>query len=249
VLFPELSIPRRWLPSLAGRLRAANISLIAGVEYARVKEAGTQKESVVNEAYMFLMDDRTGYREQCVVRQRKGFPAHHEREELRHKFGLELVSNDLEACKKSIIKHFGHNIGLLICSELTDIRFREEYRGKIDSLFVLSWNQDLESFAALVDSAALDIHCFVSLVNNRRFGDSRVRGPYKKQWRRDLVRVKGGLEDYFVTTELNLTELRQFQSFAEPPLGESATFKPFPEGFSIAPSRLEVPGSPGSTEV
>jgi hypothetical protein len=249
VLFPELSIPRRWLPSLAGRLKSANISLIAGVEYASIKDSVTQKESVVNEAYMFLMDDRTGYREQCVVRQRKGFPAHHEREELRHKFGLELVSNDLDACKKRIIKHFGHNIGLLICSELTDIRFRKEFRGKIDSLFVLSWNQDLESFAALVDSAALDIHCFVSLVNNRRFGDSRVRGPYKKQWRRDLVRVKGGLEDYFVTTELNITELRQFQSFAEPPLGEFAAFKPFPEGFSIAPSRLEVPGSPGSTEV
>jgi hypothetical protein len=243
VLFPELSIPRRWLPSLARRLRSANISLIAGVEYTRNEGRVFQKNLVVNEAYMYLMDDRSGYREQCVVKQRKGFPAHHEREELRQKFGIELASYDSKACKKRIIKHFGHSFGLLICSELTDIRFREAFRGKIDSLFVLSWNQDLESFAALVDSAALDIHCFVSLVNNRRFGDSRVRAPYKKQWRRDLVRVKGGLEDYFVTTELNLTELRQFQSYVEPPLGESAAFKPFPEGFSIAPNRKQVPWS------
>ncbi len=245
VLFPELSIPRRWLPSLARRLRSANISLIAGVEYVRVESGSSAKSHVLNEAYMFLMDDRAGYREQCVVKQRKGYPAHHEREELRHKFGVELAPFDESICEKRVVKHFGHNFSLLICSELTDIRLREMIRGKVDSLFILSWNQDLESFAALVDSAALDVHCFVSLVNNRRFGDSRVRAPYKKQWRRDLVRVKGGLEDYFVTTALDLKELRQFQSHAEPPLGESAGFKPFPEGFAIATNRREVPGSSG----
>ncbi len=247
VLFPELSIPRRWLPSLSRKLRSSGISLIAGVEYDRVSIGNPAQTYVTNEAYMYLMDDRVGYREQCVIKQRKGYPAHHEREELRHKFGVELApyhANE-EICEKRVIKHFGHNFGLLICSELTDIRFREKFRGDVDSLFVLSWNPDLESFAALVDSAALDVHCFVSLVNNRRFGDSRVRAPYKKQWRRDLVRVKGGLEDYFVTTELDLSELRQFQSHVEPPLGEEATFKPFPEGFRIADDREEVPGSPG----
>jgi hypothetical protein len=218
--------------------------MIAGVEYERLSIGNPPKTYVSNEAYLYLMDDRVGYREQCVVKQRKGFPAHHEREELRHKFGLELAPLDAVKCEKRVINHFGHSFGLLICSELTDIRFREKFRGNVDSLFILSWNQDLESFAALVDSASLDVHCFVSLVNNRRFGDSRVRASYKKQWRRDLVRVKGGLEDYFVTTELDLTELRQFQSHAEPPLGESAAFKPFPEGFDISNERKEVPGSP-----
>jgi hypothetical protein len=244
VLFPELSIPRKWLPSVSRKLKSSGISMIAGVEYERISIGTPSKTYVTNEAYLYLMDDRVGYREQCVVKQRKGFPAHHEREELRHKFGLELAPLDPAKCEKRVINHFGHCFGLLICSELTDIRFREKFRGNIDSLFILSWNQDLESFAALVDSASLDVHCFVSLVNNRRFGDSRVRAPYKKQWRRDLVRVKGGLEDYFVTTELDLTELRQFQSHAEPPLGESAVFKPFPEGFLISDNRKEVPGSP-----
>jgi hypothetical protein len=245
VLFPELSIPRKWLPSVSRKLRSAGISMIAGVEYERLAIGRPPKTFVANEAYLYLMDDRVGYREQCVVKQRKGVPAHHEREELRHKFGLELAPLDAVKCEKRVINHFGHSFGLLICSELTDIRFREKFRGNVDSLFILSWNQDLESFAALVDSASLDVHCFVSLVNNRRFGDSRVRAPYKKQWRRDLVRVKGGLEDYFVTTELDLTELRQFQSHAEPPLGESAAFKPFPEGFDISNERKEVPGSTG----
>ncbi len=252
VLFPELSIPRRWLPSLAKKLLASRISLIAGVEYKRrleclpgaLAESIPTKEVVVNEAIMYLTDDRMGHFGQCVVKQQKGLPAHHEKDELRKKFGIELATFDSCACDKRVYRHFGHHFGLLICSELTDIRFREQMRGRIDSLFILSWNQDLESFASLVDSASLDVHCFISLVNNRRFGDSRVRAPYKKQWMRDLVRVKGGVEDFFVVTQLDLTTLRQFQSHHEPPIGIDEPFKPFPEGFEITPTRRQIPGDP-----
>lgn len=111
-------------------------------------------------------------------------------------------------------------------------------RGNIDNLFVLCWNRDLESFVSLVESSALDIHCFVTLVNNRMYGDSRVRAPYKEPYRRDLVRIKGGTDDYFVITEINIDELREAQSHVEP---SSLTFKPTPEGFVIPRHRYRVP--------
>lgn len=236
VVFPELSIPRRWLPGLAGVFMKAGTSLITGVEYRRV---GTQ---VVNEAYLLLADDRLGYRSWCVVRQQKGVPAHHERDELRGKFGLTLAAPASKDDPKPIYRHFGHDFGVLICSELTDIRFRQEMRGDVDTLFVLSWNQDLESFGALVEAAVLDVHCYMVLVNNRKYGDSRVRTPSKKNWMRDLVRIKGGLDDYFVVTDLDIMSLRNFQSYHEPPLGDNAAFKPTPEGFKIAERRKQTPG-------
>ncbi|ODA29730.1 hypothetical protein A6X21_07520 [Planctopirus hydrillae] len=240
VVFPELSIPRRWLPGLVGLFVKEGVSLIAGVEYRRVQpEPATQ---VVNEAYLVLADDRLGYRSWCVVRQQKGVPAHHERDELRAKFGLTLAAPTSKDDPKPIYRHFGHDFGVLICSELTDIRFRQEMRGKIDTLFVLSWNQDLESFGALVEAAVLDVHCYMVLVNNRKFGDSRVRTPSKKNWMRDLVRIKGGLDDYFVVTDLDIMSLRNFQSYQEPPLGDDAAFKPTPEGFKIAKRRKQTPG-------
>jgi hypothetical protein len=115
-------------------------------------------------------------------------------------------------------------------------------RGEVDTLFVLSWNQDLESFGAMVEAAVLDVHCYMVLVNNRKYGDSRVRTPSKKNWMRDLVRIKGGLDDYFVVTDLDVMSLRNFQSYHEPPLGDDAAFKPTPEGFTIAKRRKQTPG-------
>lgn len=239
VVFPELAIPRRWLPGLAGLFMKAGISLITGVEYR--KKLPEPSNEVINEAYLFLTDDRLGYRTWCAVRQQKGVPAHHERDELRSKFGLTMAS-DTSGSPKPVYRHFGHDFGVLICSELTDIRFRQEMRGNVDTLFVLSWNPDLDSFGSLVESAALDVHCFTVLVNNRRYGDSRVRAPFKVNWMRDQVRVKGGLDDYFVVTDLDIRSLRDFQSYHEPPLGEDAIFKPTPEGFDIVPRRKQTPG-------
>ena len=115
-------------------------------------------------------------------------------------------------------------------------------RSNVDTLFVLSWNQDIESFGSLVEAAALDVHCYLALINNRKYGDSRVRAPFKKNWKRDQVRVKGGLDDYFVVTELDIDSLRSYQSHHEPPLGEDAKFKPTPEGFRISDSRRRTPG-------
>lgn len=235
VLFPELSIPRRWTRMIAESLLRSRISVIAGEEYSHLGRG-----YVENNAKIYLTDNRLGYPSWCVLTQHKVNPAHHEREELRRKFGLEMRPRDASTSKKRpIYNHCGFRFGLLICSELTDMKLRVRFRGKIDALFVLSWNQDLESFSALVDATSLDVHCFVAIVNNRLFGDSRVRAPYRDAWLRDAVRVKGGLADYFVVASLDVQSLREFQSHVEPP---ESPFKPFPEGFSISGQRRRIPG-------
>ncbi len=238
VVFPELSIPRRWLPGLAQHFLRQEISLIAGAEY---RAAGNGSAEVINEAKLFLTDNRLGYTHGCVVTQQKGLPAHGERDNLRQMFGLSFADHKSPTCQKRIYSHFGFDFGLLVCSELTNIGLRSKFRGQVDALFVLAWNRDLDSFASLVESTALDVHCYVILSNNRKYGDSRVRTPCIQNWRRDLVRLKGGLEDYFVVTEIDIHALREFQSHHEPPTGDEATFKPFPEGFDLSPFRRTIP--------
>ena len=237
VVFPELAIPRRWARALAHHFVRRRISVIMGVEYTRTS---ARSRRVINEARLYLTDSRLGYPTWCVIKQRKGYPAHHERSELRSRFGVEFPRSVGDECTKRVYRHYGFTFALLICSELTDLTHRQRLRGRIDNLFVLSWNQDLESFASLVETSALDIHCFMTFVNNRAHGDSRVRAPYKDTWRRDVVRVKGGVDDYFVVTELDIDSLREFQSHVEPP---GSPFKPFPEGFVIDPGRKVVPES------
>jgi len=238
VVFPELAIPRAWARTIAHHFLKERISLIVGVEYKHL-EVG-KNAYVINESRLYLTDNRLGYPSHCVLTQRKGLPAHHERDELRARFGISLAPIEPATRIKRVYRHFGFCFGVLVCSELTDIAYREQFRGNVDNLFVLSWNQDLESFASLVEASALDVHAFITLVNNREFGDSRVRAPSKKPWRRDVVRVKGGMDDYFVVAEIDVGALREFQSHTESP---PEPFKPVPEGFSIAKHRYRVPGA------
>jgi predicted amidohydrolase len=158
-------------------------------------------------------------------------------------FGVSFPPPPAAASQKAIFDHGGFCFSVLVCSELSNVEHAAAFRGNVDAVFVLSWNQDLESFEALLDAAALDVHCFQVLVNNRLYGDSRIRAPFRERWRRDVVRIKGGLEDYVVVAELDIDKLRDFQSHAEPP--QQGLFKPTPEGFRISKRRRVVPRSDG----
>ena len=106
---------------------------------------------------------------------------------------------------------------------------------------VLSWNQDLETFSALVESASLDVHAYVALVNNRRFGDSRVRVPEKINHKRDVCRLRGGENEHVVVVNLDTKKLREFQSRANRWPDENDPFKPVPEGFKVRAYRIAIP--------
>lgn len=142
--------------------------------------------------------------------------------------------------KPPIVQHGDFRFALMICSELTNIRYRADLRGKVDAVFVAEWNPDTDTFNALVESAALDIHAYIIQCNNRQFGDSRIRAPYKDRWKRDLLRVRGGNHDYCITGEIDILGLRQFQSSHRSP---SKGFKPVPDGFNndMAHDRRELP--------
>jgi hypothetical protein len=74
--------------------------------------------------------------------------------------------------------------------------------------------------------------------NDRKYGDSRIRAPYKEVWQRDIIRLKGGVNDYFVVGEIDVEELRKFQSSHRSP---DKPFKPVPDGFDIAYERKTLP--------
>lgn len=232
VVLPELCIPRAWARTMVSRLVGHRISVITGLEY---REDSTNPHGLHNEVLIALRTIYPGYETSLFLIQPKRQAAWHEQQHLADDHSKFLVSPDDDAFDRPVYRHQGFCFGVLICSELTDIQNRSYFQGKVDALFVPEWNKDIESFTALVESAALDVHAYVVQANNRRFGDSRMRAPMKEHFKRDLVRVKGGLNDYFVIGEIDYTELRKFQSHDIPPSGENVEFKPFPVGF---PSRM-----------
>jgi len=236
LVLPELAIPAHWFIRIARKLQGRGISLIAGIEYLHASRA-----QVRNQVWAALSHDGLGFPSLMIYRQDKQRPALHEEQELQRLAGLEMKPEKIWKTPP-ILQHGDICFAFLICSELTNISHRSALRGKVDALFVPEWNQDTETFNALVESAALDIHAYIVQCNDRQYGDSRIRAPFKESWQRDVLRVKGGVTDYCVIGEIDVQALRQFQSSFR-----SATkpFKPVPDGFEIDFSRKVLPDGEG----
>ncbi|WP_456667712.1 RNA-directed DNA polymerase [Bradyrhizobium sp. USDA 3240] len=234
LLLPEHALPERWINTISGLLHDAGISLIAGLDY---HVHGTSQ--IHSAAVLVLTDDRLGYPAAVQIRQPKVLPAPKEEEELLKLFGR-TWPHDLPK-EKPVYVHGGFSFGVLVCSELQNVSYRSNFQGNVDCMVVLSWNQDLETFGALVEAASLDVHAHIALVNNRMFGDSRVRSPAKKHHDRDLCRIRGGKNEHIVVVELEIDGLRAFQSRAKRWPNDADLYKPVPEGFSLSPRRRVIP--------
>jgi hypothetical protein len=234
LLLPELSLPERWLGTVTGLLRDSGISLIAGLDYH------VAKSTIHSEAVLVLADDRLGFPAFVRIHQPKTEPAPMEDFLLQRDFGKSWTPLPAYSVKP-VYLHKGFAFGVLVCSELQNVQHRLNFQGAVDCLMVLSWNQDLETFSALVESASLDVHAYVALVNNRRFGDSRVRVPEKTNHKRDVCRLRGGENEHVVVVRIAPHELRAFQSRAKRWPNDDDPFKPVPEGFNICSFRDTTP--------
>lgn len=236
LVLPELALPAHWFIRIARKLQGRGISLITGIEYLHAS-----KGRVRHQVWAALSHDGLGFHSLMIYRQDKQRPALHEEQELQRLAGLELKPDKVWRTPP-ILQHGDLRFALLVCSELTNISHRAALRGKVDALFVPEWNQDTETFNSLVESAALDMHAYIVQCNDRQYGDSRIRAPFKDSWQRDLLRVKGGVTDYCVIGEIDVQALRAFQSSHRSP---AKPFKPVPDGFEIDFGRKVLPGGEG----
>ncbi|RXJ81036.1 RNA-directed DNA polymerase [Arcobacter sp. F2176] len=227
ITFPECSIPRRWAFSIAYKLAQHGISLICGLEYySEPKIKGLKNDSLLS-----LVTDWPGYKTNLIYLQSKLKPALAEKKYLTTQ-SKKLYEPPISNTNLPIYKHGEFYFGLLICSDLTNILNRSFFQGKIDGLFILEWNSDIETFNSLIESTAYDLHSFVIQINNRTYGDSRIRVPFKESYKRDLIRVKGGISDFYVLGSINFDELRRFQRQKKSSLNPK--FKPLPIGYEVS---------------
>ncbi len=234
LLLPELSLPERWIDTVSQMLGDVGIGLVAGVDY---QSGGTG--AIHSSAVLTLEDTRLGYPARVEVRQVKSLPAPGEDKLLRKDFGVGWTKG--LPSRKPVYIHNGFAFAVLVCSELQNAGHRLDLQGDVDCLMVLSWNQDLETFSSLVESASLDVHASIALVNNRRYGDSRVRVPSKAHHGRDLCRLRGGKNEHVVIVEVDVAGLRAFQSRATRWPEDGDPYKPVPEGFRLASYRRTIP--------
>jgi hypothetical protein len=235
LILPELSIPESWLETITSILLEAGISLIAGLDY---QHYGSNE--IGSSAALILWDDRLGFPSSIQIRQPKLVAAPAEEEDLWRSYGKQWRRWQNNR-SHPVYLHQGLHFGVLICSELQNIRHRERFQGNVDLLTVLSWNKDIETFSSLIQSASLDVHAYIALVNNRTYGDSRVRSPRKEAHERDICQIRGGENEQLVVVKIDPTDLRAQQSRATRWKKTGDKYKPAPEGFQMSPRRRSIP--------
>lgn len=229
IVLPECSIPLRWAISIAQSLGKHRISFLAGLEHRKVRTV------VRNDALVSLATNWAGYPVNVCWLQAKLRPAYDEEKAIRKYAKANLYRPKDPDQHRPIYVHGQHCFGLLLCSDLTTISNRSHFQGQVDSLFILEWNQDVNTFSFLIESAAHDVHAYIVQVNNRLFGDSRIRAPFEADYLRDMIRVKGGISDYYVLAEMNIKDLRDYQRKRRP--SKRGPFKPFPIDFKMSALR------------
>lgn len=231
IVMPELSIPYGWALRASRKLARTGISMIAGVEYRKDRKSGRLR----NDCLVSLISNWPGYFSSVTYLQPKFQPAHAEKDALKEllRRGGRLYEPTGLAAKPIIYEHLGFYFSILVCSDLTNISHRNGLRGGIDALFALEWNPDTNTFSSLVEASASDLNAFIVQVNNRKYGDSRIRSPAVQPFERDLVQVKGGTADYYVIGELDYQALRKEQQ--ERP--KKPKYKPTPIGYKVSSAR------------
>lgn len=224
---------------IATELKKQKISLISGVEYLW----SGRKGEISNEAWCHLMTDGMGFPDAALIRVLKTAPSEHEGKELKsHGLILRKAMSPNEFRAGDIIRHGNDTEALyfsvLICSDLTDIVLRKKLRGKIDALFVPAWNNDVETFNALVMASAFDLHAYIVLANNGEFGDVRIRAPRYERYSRDILQLNGGEYDYYVVGTLDIDSLRRAEANCRS-IGDPR-YKAVPIGYKMSAGRRAI---------
>ena len=239
LIFPELAMPPEVFTRIAKKLAHKGVSLIAGVDYLHCGSSEEGHRLVDNQVWCSLCSS-LGKGMPLIYRYEKSEPAIHEALELMSVAKTKYRCDRRPSIKPFVISHGDANLNVcfsvLICSDLRDIKRRALLR--VDLLVVPAWNPDVKTYSALVDAAAHDIHAYVALCNSRTYGDTRLRSPAKIEHLRDVVRLRGGRDDFFVIGEIDITKLRRFQSGYNL---SHASFKPCPIGFRISEERRALP--------
>jgi hypothetical protein len=226
VVFPELSIPFAWVPTMVSFARKHDVGLVFGVEHVII-------HNNAHNLVFTLLPYKNGLKQKgCFISARlKNHYAPAEENTLRI-HGLNAIKPKTPYYE--LFHWKGKAFSVFNCFELTNIAHRGFMRSELDFLVTVAWNKDINYYDHILTSTCRDLHCYIVHSNTSQFGDSRITAP-KRQEEMDFLRVKGGISSVLLKEKLNIEELRDFQMKEYDP--NDSTFKPTPAGYERAKIR------------
>ncbi|WP_167879888.1 hypothetical protein [Leptospira levettii] len=234
IIFPENSIPWQWEHYLKLFSKKNNIAIILGYHHRR-----NLKNEILNEIGVFLpVTDYSNKVNSIFVDKR--LKIHYSPLEIETIIGRNfLLPKKRFKTDMPIYKWKGIYFSIFNCYELADLALRSKLIGKIDLLIAIEYNRDTNYFSSVVESTSRDIHCYVIQVNTSEFGDSRILAPQNSQ-EKDILKLKGGENSIILTSKIDFSKLRQFQSLSQLLQNKDKTFKNTPPNYTQSVGRVDL---------
>lgn len=226
VLLPELAVPIGFESSLRKIAEKLGVIVIAGMDY--VVDVSSVVPMVSNEAILIvpaMLKGRRAAKQTEIRRIGKTYPAKKEEEKLAD-VRVQFKPNPVVwLFEDDLIGAFG----VAICYDFLDLDRIVLYRNKIQTLFILAYNQDISSFDHVAEAISRMVFCNVVVCNCGYFGGSVALSPFAKPHLRTVYRNSGNKLSNVQIVELPLKDLVGHQVS-----GANKNFKSLPPGFRVA---------------
>ena len=225
ILLPELCVPLNHQRALIKAAESLEAIVIAGLDYTIVNGS---IPAVSNEAVIIVPKKLNGKKISSRTSSRKIGKTYAAPGEKRKLLGIssspvEFVPNPIIWLFKS--NDFG-NFGVAICYDFMDLDRIAMYRGKIQTLFILAYNQDTTSFDHLAEAISRTVFCNVVICNCGHYGGSLAVSPYRESYKRTVYKHSGMRLPNSQIVELPLAGIKSHQMNPV-----TKVFKSLPPGF------------------
>lgn len=212
IVFPEFYLPYLWLDDLMKFAKQNNITIITGLQYL------THNQQAYNFTVVVLgTQNNTYFRNSILLYREKNYYAPYEKVLLAQKA---YKCTDAISPFYFILRNGNVSMSIMLCYEFTDINSRANLKSLINFLFVPQMNPDTHYFSSIVESTARDLYTFVIQANTSKYGDSRITAPAKTNYR-ELVQIKGGINDAILVAEIDIAEFETYKENYEDKLKQT----------------------------
>lgn len=219
-VFPEFFLPRVYIKNVEELAQRYGIIIIGGMEH-RPQNWFFNDKTLVNEAFVTIpYDFDSKYRNNTAPsfkgKYGKPYTYHVPKLNGAPEEIILLANNGYRIANGHDLYVFHSKFlgawAVLVCYDFLNLPVQKLLQGNIQTLFVVSYNKDVNAFAAIADTVERLLLCNVIVCNTGKYGSSLAFSPYRNRHKRYALKVVGNNVKTAVTVKLPVKELVNVQN-------------------------------------
>jgi len=230
ILIPELHLPIFRIEEIKRISKKYNVLIISGIDFQRSK---TDLTKIRNRGIITIpssFGQKTISPRLTSLYFGKTYFTYMEKSMFKNIEGIECCEDQEQNMYIFQSSQFG-SFGIMICSDIFDIERMMLYQTRIQHLFVISLNKDLNTYFSMADTLTRLLYCNVVVCNTGYYGGSIVVSPFKDVNERLIYKYQGQRMFNVNTVSIPVSGLVKAQRLDYSIHNSNLIFKASPPGY------------------